>query len=313
MRHTCIAMAGGLLLSLAAVAPARAAEPDGCRTVRLADIGWADVTATTALTALILKDLGYTPRITTLTVPATYQAMKAQEIDAFLGNWMPAMQADRKPFVDDKSIDVLGPNLEGAKFTLAVPQYTYDKGLHDFHDIQKFGKELGYKIYGIEPGNDGNQHVLELIRGRRFGLEKFQLVETSEQGMLAQVDREFHAKKPIVFLGWQPHPMNRTFRLAYLTGGDDTFGPNFGEASVYTNVRAGYVAACPNVGRLLGQEKFELTAEDAMMASILDQRMDPAKAAAVWLRAHKPAWKPWLEGVTTVEGKPGLAAVEAKL
>ena len=28
-------------------------------------------------------------------------------------------------------------------------------------------------------------------------------------------------KEPIVFLGWEPHPMNTKFKMAYLTGGDD--------------------------------------------------------------------------------------------
>jgi glycine betaine/proline transport system substrate-binding protein len=312
MRHTCIAAAAGVLLGLATAA-AGAAEPASCRTVRFSDIGWTDVSATTALTSLILKDLGYTPKITTLSVPGTYQALKAKGLDAFLGNWMPGMEADRKPFTDDKSVDVIGPNLEGAKYTLAVPQYTYDKGLHDFSDIEKFGKELGWKIYGIEAGNDGNQHVLDLIKAKKLGFDKFQLVESSEQGMLAQLGKDYRQKKPIVFLGWQPHPMNRAYKIAYLTGGDATFGPNFGEASVFTNVRAGYLAECPNVGKLLQQEKFGLAAEDAMMDSILNHNMDPAKAAAVWLRANRAVLKEWLDGVSTAEGKPGEPAVDAKL
>jgi glycine betaine/proline transport system substrate-binding protein len=315
MRSTGIAAAGGMLLGLAAatIPPAGAAEPAGCQTVRLADIGFVDVTATTALTSLILKDLGYTPKISLLTVPVTYQSLRDKTVDVFLGNWMPGMEADRKPFTDDKSVDVLGANLEGAKFTLAVPQYTYDAGLRDVGDIQKFGKELNNRIYGIEPGNDGNRHILDLIRNPRWGLEKFQLVEGSEQAMLAEVAKDVRGKRPIVFLGWEPHPMNRTFKIAYLSGGDDIFGPNFGGASAYTNVRAGYVAECPNVGKLLTNLKFSLAAEDAMMDSILNKKMDPARAVLVWLRANKSVLKDWLDGVTTFDGKPGLPAVQGKL
>ena len=29
--------------------------------------------------------------------------------------------------------------------------------------------------------------------------------------------------------------------MKYLDGGDDVFGPNFGGATIYTNVRAGYM------------------------------------------------------------------------
>lgn len=312
MRRITLAAAAGALAGLVA-ATAQAADPASCRVVRFADIGWTDVAATTALTGMILRDLGYRPRTTVLSIPLTYQSLAKNELDVFLGNWMPAMQAERKPFVADKSVEVLGANLEGAKYTLAVPQYLYDKGLHDFNDIQKFGAELNDKIYGIEPGNDGNRHVLDLIKVNRDGLGKFQLVESSEQGMLAELDKDYRRQKPIVFLGWEPHPMNTMYKIAYLTGGDDTFGPDFGAATVYTNVRAGYAQDCPNVVALLQGEKFSLSGEDEMMNYIINRRMSPASAAAVWARHHKDELEPWLEGVTTLDGKPGWPAVRARL
>ncbi len=311
MRLRCLAAAAGLLFAL--VTGAGAAEPAACKVVRMADIGWADVTATTALTGVLLKDLGYQPKLTVLSIAGTYQALHNKEIDAFLGNWMPAMEADRKPFIDDKSVEVLNANLEGAKYTLAVPQYLYDKGLHDFSDIQKFAKDLNFKIYGIEPGNDGNRHILDMIRANTFGLGKFQLVESGEKGMLAQVEKDYRAGRPIVFLGWQPHPMNKLFKMAYLTGGDDMFGPNYGAAAVYTNIRAGYADDCPNVVRLLNNESFSLSGEDEMMDLILNKKMDPTRAATVWLKAHKDVLTPWLAGVTTLDGKPALPAVQSRL
>ena len=312
MRRSLFATTAGVLFGLAA-ATAQAADPAACTVVRFADINWTDVAVTTALTSLILRDLGYQPRITVLSIPDTYRALKNKDIDVFLGNWMPAMEALRKPFVADKSIDVLNANLEGARYTLAVPSYLYDKGLHDFSDIQKFAKELDDKIYGIEPGNEGNRHVLDMIKANHDGLARFQLVETSEQGMLTELEKSYRAKKPIVFLGWEPHPMNVMFKIDYLSGGDDVFGPNYGAASVYTNVRAGYAQDCPNVVTLLQNEKFSLVGEDEMMNLIINHRMDPARAAASWARKNKDAIRPWLEGVTTLEGKPGWPAVQSKL
>lgn len=307
------------LLAAAILAPALvpgvafASDPASCRNVRFSDIGWTDVTVTTALTSYVLESIGYKPKITVLSVPVTYASMKNKDIDVFLGNWMPSQVSDQKPFVDDKSVDVVGPNLEGAKYTLAVPTYTYEAGVHDFSDIHKIADQLGDKIYGIEPGNDGNAHVLSLIKAGRFDLGKFKLVESSEQGMLAEVERKVRAKQPIVFLGWEPHPMNSEFPMKYLTGGDDTFGPNYGGATVYTNVRAGYTEACPNVGKLLTNMKFTLPAEDAMMGDVLLKKEDPGKAVVTWLKAHPDALTPWLAGVTTFDGQPALPAIQAKL
>jgi glycine betaine/proline transport system substrate-binding protein len=99
--------------------------------VRLSDIGWTDVTSTTAIFSALLQQLGYQPKITVLAVPVTFAAMKNRDIDVFLGNWMQAQSADRKPFEADGSVEVIGANLQGAKYTLAVPAYTYAAGLHD--------------------------------------------------------------------------------------------------------------------------------------------------------------------------------------
>ena len=244
------------LLGFGLLKPVHASESPSCRVVRLSDIGWTDVTTTTALASVLLRDLGYEPQVTVLSLPVTYASMKNKDIDVFLGNWMPSQDGDRRPFVADGSVDVVGANLVGAKYTLAVPAYTYDAGLKDFADIQRFSDQLNHSIYGIEPGNDGNRQILSILARNQFNLGNFKLIESSEQGMLSEVERAIRTRAPIVFLGWDPHPMNMRFQMRYLSGGDATFGPNFGGATVFTNTRAGYLAACPNVGRLLKNLKF---------------------------------------------------------
>jgi glycine betaine/proline transport system substrate-binding protein len=285
------------------------AEPASCKVIRLSDIGWTDVTATTALFSSLVRGLGYDAQVTVLSVPVTYASMKNKDIDVFLGNWMPSMEGDRRAYLADKSVDVIGANLTGAKYTLAVPAYTYQSGLRDFADIRRFAPQLKSSIYGIEPGNDGNRLVLGMIRQNQFGLGDIKLVESSEQGMLAEVERAIHNHEPIVFLAWDPHPMNMRFNLRYLAGGDAVFGPNFGGATIYTNTRAGYSAACPNVGRLLRNLRFTLIGESQMMDAILNQHQQPQIAAQAWLKANPAAVSRWLEGVYTFDGKPALASL----
>ena len=292
---------------------ASAQEAESCRLVRFSDVGWTDITATTALATTVLQGLGYETDIKVLSVPVTYASLKNNDIDVFLGNWMPTMEADIAPYREDGSVETVRANLEGAKYTLAVPQYTYDAGLKSFEDIAEFSDELDGKIYGIEPGNDGNRLILDMIEGETFGLSDFELVESSEQGMLAQVQRAVDREEPVVFLGWEPHPMNANFEMAYLEGGDDVFGPNYGGATVYTNVREGYLEECPNVGKLLQNLEFSLEMENEVMGAILNDSADPATAAKEWLAAHPDVLDAWLEGVTTIDGQPGLEAVKASL
>jgi glycine betaine/proline transport system substrate-binding protein len=292
------------------LAGTQAASAASCDTVRFSDVGWTDITATTAATTDVLKALGYQTDIKILSVPVTYEALKKKDIDVFLGNWMPTMDANIKPYLADKSVESLRANLEGAKYTLAVPTYLYDKGLKDFSDIVKFKDQLDGKIYGIEPGNDGNRLILDMIKKNAFDLKGFDLVESSEQGMLAQVAKDVKTKKAIVFLGWEPHPMNTNFDIKYLTGGDDYFGPNFGGATVYTNIRAGYTKECPNVGKLLENLQFTLKMENEIMGKILDKSEEPAKAAQEWIKANPAVLDKWLVGVTTKDGGDGAAAVK---
>jgi glycine betaine/proline transport system substrate-binding protein len=292
---------------------AQAADPESCREVTFADIGWTDVQATTATTTLVLEGLGYEPETTLLSVPITYASMQRGDVDVFLGDWQPSMAADRQPYLDDGSVEVVGVNLEGAKYTLAVPTYLADEGLTEFADIAEFADRLDGQIYGIEPGNDGNRLILDMIEGGNFGLGEFELVESSEQGMLAQVERFVDREEGVVFLAWAPHPMNEAFDITYLAGGDDFFGPDFGGATVHTNARAGLVAECPNLGTFLSQLRFTLEMENTIMGQILNEGMDPEEAAEAWLTSNPGILEGWLDGVTTLSGEPGLPAVRESL
>ena len=309
IKSTLLGLAGAVLVGGMAVA----AEPESCKTVRFSDVGWTDITATTALTSAVLEGLGYQTSAEILSVPVTYQSLKNGDIDVFLGNWMPTMEGDIAPFKADGSVETVRANLEGAKYTLAVPKYLADQGLKDYADIAKFKDQLKGQIYGIEPGNDGNRLIQKMIDEDKFGLGGFELVESSEQGMLAQVERAGRGQDAIVFLGWEPHPMNTRFQLAYLTGGDEVFGPNFGGATVYTNVRKGYAQECPNVGKLLENLTFALPMESEVMGKILDDGMEPKEAATAWLKANPAVLDGWLAGVTTFDGGDGLAAVKGQL
>ena len=304
--------AAALALTVSA-GTAAAQDPASCSPVRFSDVGWTDITATTAATTEVLQALGYETDIKVLSVPVTYASLKKGDIDVFLGNWMPTMEADLAPYRDDGSVETIATNLEGAKYTLAVLQYTFDAGLKSFQDIAAFKDKLDGKIYGIEPGNDGNRLIIDMIDNDTFGLGGFELVESSEQGMLAQAKRAVDRKEDVVFLGWEPHPMNANIDMAYLSGGDDVFGPDYGGATVYTNVRKGYAGECPNVGKLLNNLVFSLEMENEIMGAILDDGMESQAAATAWLKANPDVLDGWLDGVTTADGQPGLAAVHASL
>lgn len=304
-----------LLAKIIAVSAALFTAPiyaNECSTVRFSDVGWTDITATTAATSVVLKGLGYKTDIKVLSVPITYTSLANNDIDVFLGNWMPTMEADIAPYREAGTVDTVRDNLQGAAYTLATLKSTADKGLKSWNDISKFRDALDGKIYGIEPGNDGNRIILDAIKNNMFNLKGFEVVESSEAGMLAQVARAKNQGDDVVFLGWAPHTMNDDFDIVYLSGGDKTdFG--VGTATVYTNTRAGYVKACPNVGKFLNNLEFTLSMEGAIMGAILNDGADPNEAATAWLKSNPDVLAGWLAGVTTVDGGNGLSAVKKSL
>ena len=284
-----------------------------CDVVTFSDVGWTDITATTAATTTVLQALGYETDIKILSVPVTYTSMAKGDVDVFLGNWMPTMEGDIAPYREKGTVDTVRENLEGAKYTLATNAAGAKLGIKDFTDIAKHKDALEGTIYGIEPGNDGNRLIMDMIEKNAFGLKGFEVKESSEQGMLAQVARAEKRGEPVIFLGWEPHPMNANFKMTYLTGGDDYFGPDLGGATVYTNTRAGYVKECANVGKLLSNLKFSLAMENEIMGAILNDGTEPSKAAKAWLKMKPDVAMSWLGGVTTKDGGDAAAAVKKAL
>lgn len=299
--------------SIALSTLATGAYANQCETVRFADVGWTDITATTAVTSELLKGLGYQTKTDLLSVPVTYSSMANGDIDIFLGNWMPTMEGDIAKYRDAGTVETVKANLVGAKYTLAVPKYVYDAGVTSFADLIKHADKFKGRIYGIEPGNDGNRLIQSMIDGDAFGLKDFSLVESSEAGMVSQVSRAVRRNQWIVYLGWAPHPMNNNVEMEYLAGGDDFFGPNYGGANVYTNVRKNYLSECPNVGKLVNNLEFSLEMENELMEAILNQKQKPSKAAQAWLNANQDQIEAWLKGVKTVDGQDAQTAITAYL
>ncbi|MBT0778022.1 choline ABC transporter substrate-binding protein [Paracoccus sp. pheM1] len=307
------ALLPSLALALIAAAPALADDPASCGTVRFSDPGWTDITATNGVATALLQGLGYTPDLRTLSVPVGYEALKNGDTDLFLGNWMPAQQRFRDDLDASGRTEELVQNLTGAKFTLAVTAAAADLGVQDFADLDGHKDAFQGKIYGIEPGAPANQTIQAMIEADKFGLGDWELVESSEQGMLAQVQRNDAAGQPSVFLAWAPHPMNVALDITYLSGGDEEFGPDYGGATVHTLARKEWAAACPNAARLFGQLVFSVEMENLLMGKILDEGMDPTQAAKGWIAENPDAVAAWLDGVTTLDGKPGAEAVMASV
>ncbi|EJM99440.1 choline ABC transporter substrate-binding protein [Phyllobacterium sp. YR531] len=307
-KYASIALLAALISSHAELA---AAEDAACKTIKAADLGWTDITLTTATATSILGAIGYEMKSSLLGLSVTYASLKDSQVDVFMGNWRPAQNIEFKPFFDNKWVDVLTTNLTGAKYTLAVPDYVAAEGVKSFDDLAKHPDKFARKIYGIEPGT--NQPLLDMVAKGSHGLSGWTIVESSEQAMLAQVKRAVDRKEWVVFLGWQPHPMNLNLKMEYLTGGDEEFGPNFGGSTVWTLTRPGYEQACPNVAKFFKNLVFSVDQENEGMKMMLDDGATGEEAALAMIRKNPENLDKWLDGITSADGSPALEKVKAEL
>lgn len=286
------------------------ADDAACSTVRLADPGWSDIAVTNGVASLLLDGLGYKPQVMTLGVPIIFAGMQKGQVDVFLGNWMPAQQDNYDTFVANGDIEKVAENLSGTEFTLAVPTYSWDKGIKTIEDLGKHADDFDSKIYGIASGAPGNQMIQKMIDANEFNLGSWKVVESSEQAMLVQVGRAVKRDQDVVFLGWTPHPMNVQYDMKYLKGGEKYFGES---GVVNTLARKGYTAQCPNVGKLLTNLTFTQDMENAIMNEVLTKNVRNDDAVRAWVKANPDTLDGWLKGVKTLDGKDGIEAVRAKL
>ncbi|NRA23342.1 MAG: glycine/betaine ABC transporter substrate-binding protein [Oleispira sp.] len=284
-----------LLLSTLIISTASANQ---CRRIHIGLINWTDIEATTALTSVLMEQLGFRIRTSVQkTIPKTLDKLSKGKVDVFLGNWMPSNISTVQPYIDAGSIVKLTTNLVGAKYTLAVPQYVHDAGVKTFQDLTKYADKFSKRIYGLEANNGGNIIIDKMISDNAYGLNDFKLVVTSEKIMLRKLSKHINNKEWIAFLAWEPHPMNVDFDIAYLDGDQQYFGANFGASTVETLVRKNFTQQCPQAAKLLKNLRFTLSMENELMADLKNNDVDPKTAAWRWMRKNPQQVEEWLKGI----------------
>jgi glycine betaine/proline transport system substrate-binding protein len=310
------------LMAGAAIGTAeRAAAQDACDTVRLEQVNWTGVSAKTETLAWILQQLGYETDLITASVPIMFNSLAKNERDAFLGLWLPTQKSMIQKYMKEGSIDLLTANLDGAKYTVAVTQAAHEAGVQHFSDLDEHKDKFNGTIYGIEAGNDGNQIIKDMIADDAYGLGDWELLPSSEAGMLTQVQKDQRQDKWAAFLGWEPHPMNLNIDMAYLAGGEDYWGPNKGGATVYTLTRTGYGWECPNVGQLLQNYSFTLDEQNLLGKYVINDEMTYLEAGQRLIEEKPELLNRWFDrggpfvftGVTTKDGGDATAAVKSAL
>ncbi|NLJ76411.1 MAG: glycine betaine ABC transporter substrate-binding protein [Peptococcaceae bacterium] len=250
--------------------------------VKLGYVQWDSEIASTNVIKKVLENEGFDVTITAVDAAPMWLGVSEGDFDGIVAAWLPATHKDYFEQVKDK-VEDLGPNLEGAKIGLVVPEYVTVNSIEELNDVKD---KFDGKITGIEPGAGIMLATEEAIEA--YDLD-YQLQSSSSAGMAAALKKAADKEDWILITGWTPHWKFAKWDLKYLEDPKEVYGS---EEFIHTIVRKGLKEDNEAAYNIL--DKFSWTAADmeAVMLEIEDG-MQPAEAAAKWIEENQDKVAEW--------------------
>ncbi|MFP4668672.1 MAG: glycine betaine ABC transporter substrate-binding protein [Desulfobacterales bacterium] len=234
-----------------------------------------------------------------------WQAVAEKKADAMLSAWLPGTHAHYYKKYKDRVVN-LGPNFEGTKTGLVVPDITVGRlsagtGIRNkpyitvdsIEELKENADKFNNHIIGIEPEAGIMKKTREAMEA--YGLEDdFRLVEGSEVSMLAELSHAIRHQKWIVVTGWIPHWMFARWELKFLDDPKGIFDDS--DAHIATIVRQGLKQDMPGAFAILDSFRWEPEDLGQLMLWIQeDQGRYPYEKALRWIRNHPEKIEQWIK------------------
>lgn len=284
------------------------AEAEIPEEIELAMVEWTCSTQKNYIHKEILENLGYDVTLNNYALPVILEGLGDEQIDAFTDAWWVTWGTPLFDALDEGRVVHLDTHLEDVNYAPAVPVYVYEAGVTSMEDLADHSEEFGYTYYGLEPGNDGNEIMIEAFENDTYGLGEWDIVESNEAAMIADVGQVIERGEWVVFSGWEPHYMNVIFDMEYLEDPKGIWGDE--PERVATIVRPGLEEEHPNLARYLKQFNVEISDVDQWVYAFGYEDRDPEEYAQEWVSENLDMVLEWVEGVTTVDGRDAQEALE---
>lgn len=273
---------------------------------------WPGITVKTAIAEQLLNPLGYETSTQEIGLQVVYQGIESGDIDAFLGAWLPAQRDMFNPRKKSGVLIDVANNVDGAQMTLAVPEYLYESGIQSFADLDQHRDQFDGKIHGFGAGSAASEILHQAIDDDTWGLGDWQIVDTSEVGMLSAARDAISREEPIVWVGWTPHWMNLELPMRYLEDPENLFGENNGESDVLTLLRNDYAKANPNIVTFFEQFIFTAEEQSGMIQTFGQEERPLSDVAEQWISDHPERIEAMLADVATTDGDPAWPVIEER-
>lgn len=253
--------------------------------IELSYVEWDSEIASTHVVGSVLEELGYDVTLTSLDNAVMWQSVATGDADAMVSAWLPGTHEAQEAEYSDQMVH-LGPNLEGAKIGLTVPEYM------DVDSIADLTDEAGQTITGIDAGA-GVVQAAERAVEEYDNLSDWTVATSSSGAMVTELESAINNEEEIVVTGWSPHWKFQTHDLKYLEDPEGSFG---GDETIDTYVREGLEEDLPEAYSVLDNFYWELEDMEAVMLDI-SEGADPQDAAETWIEENQDKVDEWVADV----------------
>ncbi|QKW53168.1 ABC transporter permease/substrate binding protein [Streptomyces buecherae] len=213
----------GMIDKIAPVAGAEAKGKQAGAAPRIGYFPWDEDIATTYLWKNVLERRGYQPSIKQYDVGSMFTGMAAGQIDVEFDGWLPVAQKQYWDKYKHNLVDI-GAWYDKTSLELAVPSYVKD--VKSLADLKGKGDRFKGKIVGIEPGT-GEMKLLKDKVLPAYGLdEEYEVTSAGSPAMLAELERAYKKREPIIAVLWTPHWAYSKYELTKLADPKKAFGEN---------------------------------------------------------------------------------------
>lgn len=256
------------------------------KTIKIPYVQWACAEAEAHLAEVLLEEMGYEVELSTVQAAVMFASVANGDTDVLTTAWLPYTHASYwEEYGDD--LERLGVLFDQAVLALVVPSYVT---IDSIADMKNYRDEFQGRIVGIDPGAG----IMEATRNTlmpAYGLDDWNLMESSEAGMISELERAINKGDWIAVTGWAPHWKFFAYDLKILEDPELTYG---GMEEVVILGRAGFSEDFPEAAEFFS--KWTITADQLgeVMYMINIEKMNPAEAARAWIEDNRDIVDTWL-------------------
>ncbi len=262
---------------------------DANNEIHLPYADWSCTSAKTyVVTAILEEEMGYDVNLTLADLGGIFTDVAAGNQDFYMAAWLPVTHMD---YFEDNKDGLVDHNIvyEDAKIGLVVPEYM---DIDSVTELDEYKEELEGEITGIEPGA-GLMQATETALEEYDSLSDFTLLDSSESGMVAELQTRYDNEEPIVVTGWTPHWKFAQWDLKFLEDPEGTFG----EAEmIHVVTRNGLEEEKPDVAELLSNFYVddETLGELMKIMEDVESEDEAIEIALEWIDENRELVNDWI-------------------